>query len=347
LQVLDLVVAQVFYFGSAWRSNGHRGSHPPQPVMVSQMNFCGSTNPRYNQAVSKSSRGYLFILGAATLWASIGVFYKYLINDFGLRPLAAAALRGSAGGLILLATLLVLRVNLRIPRRDWPAFLAYGVIGVALFFVCYVTAIDLAGVGVAAVLMYTSPAWVAIISWRWMGERLGRAGLAALGCALAGAALVARIYSPETLRLNGWGVLAGLAAGLTYGLYSVFNKLLVQRHAPWVVQVYGLLIGAATLLMLVPKNELARSVASPSAILLIIGMGIIPTLLASLAFAIGVQWIPVSTAAIVAIWEPAVAVFFGYLLFGESLEPGQWLGIVCILAAVLLLKPGRSISANG
>lgn len=296
-------------------------------------------------AAGRRVRGYVMILCAATLWASLGVFYKYLINDYGLQPLTAAALRGSVGGLILLVALFLLRVDLRVPRRDWPAFAAYGVVGVALFFICYVTAINLTGVAVAAVLMYTSPAWVALISWRWLGERLGRRGLAALGCALLGAALVARIYNLEALRLNGLGVLAGLAAGLTYGLYSIFNKALVRRNAPWVVQVYGLLIGAAVLLLLTPVGELAHSLAAPRAVALIVGMGLVPTLIASLAFAVGVQWIPVSMAAIVAIWEPAVATLFGYLLFGERLEAGQWLGMAAIVAAVLLLRPTASPSA--
>jgi drug/metabolite transporter (DMT)-like permease len=69
-------------------------------------------------------------------------------------------------------------------------------------------------------------------------------------------------------------------------------------------------------------------------------MGIIPTLLASLAFAVGVQWIPVSVAAIVATLEPVVATSFGYLFFAERLEVGQWIGTACILSAVLLLRPG-------
>jgi DME family drug/metabolite transporter len=302
--------------------------------------------------VNKSIRGYLLVLVAATLWASIGVFYKFLINDHGLIPLAAAALRGSVGGTILLIALLLLRVDLRVPRRDWPGFLAYGTFGVAIFFICYVNAINLTGVAVAAVLMYTSPAWVAVISWRWLGEHLGRRGVAALLLALLGAALVARVYDLAALRPHlglsahteaqgeSWlGVLAGLASGLTYGLYSVFNKLLVRRNKPWVVQVYGLLIGAAILVALVPAPELARGWATPTSIILLIGMGIIPTLLASTAFAIGVQWVPVSVAAIVATFEPVVATFFGYLFFAERLEPGQWLGTACILSAVLLLRP--------
>lgn len=289
--------------------------------------------------MSKTLRGYLLVLIAATLWASIGVFYKFLIRDHGLTPLAAAALRGAAGGLLLLAALALTRVDLRVPRRHWHAFLAYGVFGVALFFVTYVNAINLVGVAMAAVLMYTSPAWVALISWRWMGERLGRRGLIALFLALIGAALVARVYDPALLRLNLPGVLLGLAAGLTYGLYSVFNKALVRHTRPWVVQVYGLLIGAGILILLVRPADLAQGWSSPAALMLVIGMGLIPTLLASMAFAVGVQWVPVSVAAIVATWEPAVATFFGYLLFNERLTFWQWVGTACILGAVLLLRP--------
>ncbi len=289
--------------------------------------------------MNRRVRGYLMVLVAATLWASLGVFYKFLINDYGLRPLTAAILRGSVGGVLLLAALVVLRADLRVPRQDWPTFLAYGVIGVALFFVCYVNAIHLAGVAVAAVLMYTSPVWVAVISWHWLGERLGRRGVAALGCALVGAALVARIYNWEALRLNGLGIAAGLGAGITYGLYSIFNKVLVRRNAPWVVQTYGLLIGSIVLIVLAPPTDAARAIASPLGSALVLGMGLIPTLIASLAFTVGVQWIPISIAAIVAIWEPAVATALGHLFFGERLEPGQWLGMAGILAAVLLLKP--------
>jgi drug/metabolite transporter (DMT)-like permease len=262
-------------------------------------------------------------------------------------PLAVAATRGALGGLILLVSLLLLRVDLRVPRADWGWFLAYGVFGVALFFVCYVNAVDLVGVAVAAVLMYTSPAWVAVISSRWLGENLGARGVGALVLALIGVALVARAYNPALLRLNGLGILFGLGAGLTYGLYRVINKVLVRRNRPWVVQVYGLLIGAGVLIAITPKGELAAGWASPTSIALLLGMAIVPTLLASLSFAIGVQWVPVSVAAIVAMFEPVVAAFFGYVFFNERLDFGQWVGAGCILVAVILLRPATGQPVSG
>ncbi len=134
-------------------------------------------------------------------------------------------------------------------------------------------------------------------------------------------------------------MLFGLAAGVTYGLYSVFNKVLVRHNRPWVVQVYGLLIGAAVLLPLTSPVQMAKGLASTDTLLLVVGMGIVPTLLASMAFAFGVQWVPVSVAAIVATFEPVVATLFGYIFFGERLDPLQWAGTACIVSAVLLLRP--------
>jgi drug/metabolite transporter (DMT)-like permease len=289
--------------------------------------------------MQRSLQGYLLVLLAATFWASIGVFYKFLIDGHGVTPLAAAALRALAGGVILLVVLLARRADLRMPRSEWPALLGFGLLGVALFFTCYVNAIDLTGVAMAAVLMYTAPAWVAVISWRWMGERLGRRGVAALLLAMLGAALVAQVYDPARLRLNGVGVLLGLAAGLTYALYSVFAKRLARRNSPPVFQVWGLLIGALALIPLAGLGNVAQGWSSPGTLLLVAGMGIVATLLPSLAYSFGVQRIPVSVAAVVATFEPVVATLFGYLFFAERFDPLQLVGTACIVGALVLLRP--------
>jgi DME family drug/metabolite transporter len=289
--------------------------------------------------MQRSLQGYLLVLLAATFWASIGVFYKFLIDGHGVTPLAAAALRALSGGLILLP-LLIRRADLRVPRGEWPALIGFGAVGVALFFVAYVNAINLTGMAMAAVLMYTAPAWVAGISWRWMGERLGRRGVAALLLAMLGAALVAQVYDPAQLRLNWLGVLLGLAAGLTYALYSVFAKRLARRNSPPVFQVWGLLIGAAVLIPLAGPANVARGWSTPDTLLLVAGMGVVATLLPSLAYAYGVQRIPVSVAAVVATFEPVVATLFGYVFFAERFDPLQLVGTACVVGALVLLRPG-------
>ena len=62
-------------------------------------------------------RGYLLVLLAASLWATLGVIYTLLARA-GLAAITVAALRAGLGGLLLLAGLFFFRRGwLRINRR--------------------------------------------------------------------------------------------------------------------------------------------------------------------------------------------------------------------------------------
>jgi drug/metabolite transporter (DMT)-like permease len=166
---------------------------------------------------------------AATLWATLGIIFKALIGDYGLSRVTIAFFRASLSAVILFAALALRRPSsLHIIVRDVLFFAAFGLFGIAAFYGVYVTAIDLAGMSVAAVLLYTAPAWVALISTVFLGEKITLVKLVAVTLAMAGCALVARVYDVRGLQLNWLGILAGLGAGLTYALYSVFKS----RSAP-------------------------------------------------------------------------------------------------------------------
>ena len=286
------------------------------------------------------ARGYALVLLAASLWATLGVVYNFLARSYGLPPLAVAGLRAGLGGLILLAGLLALRRSwLRVNRRAVRVIVLYGVFGIAIFYAAYINAILSVGVAVAAVLLYTAPAWVAVIAWRFLGERLTRIHLLALALTLTGCALVAQVYRPELLRLNALGIAWGLLSGLSYGLWSVFNKVGVRHTNPWSLQCYGMLVGAAALLLFQPLAPLAGVLQSPPTVfwLLILALG--PTVGASVAYAAGVRTVPVSTASLVATLEPVLAALLAFLVLGETLSIGQVAGGALVLLAVWLLRP--------
>ncbi|MCS6845687.1 MAG: DMT family transporter [Caldilineales bacterium] len=291
-------------------------------------------------STSGSMRGYFLVLLAAGLWATLGIIYKMLAERLGLPPLAVAAFRALLGGALLLVGLAVIRPSwLRLERRAAGVALVYGVFGIALFYAVYINAILTAGVAVAAVLLYTAPAWVALIAWRFLGERLSSVHLAALALTVVGSALVAQAYRPEVLRLNALGVVWGLLSGLTYGLWSVFNKVGVRYTSPWTLQCYGMLVGAATLLLFQPLAPLSAALASPAAIFWLLALALGPTVGASVAYAAGVRTVPVSVASLVATLEPVLAALLAWLVLGETLGPGQIVGGGLILTAVWLLRP--------
>jgi DME family drug/metabolite transporter len=271
------------------------------------------------------------------LWGTLGIFYKTLIGAYGLTPLTLAFFRAAFSALFLLVGLSVLRPEwLRVERRDLPLLVSFGLFGVAAFFFVYVNAVDRVGVAVASVLLYTAPAWVTLISWRFLGESIGPRRLAALALAFVGCALVAGITHPNQIRLNIPGILFGLASGLTYGLYSVFNKAGVRRYRPWTVLFYGLLVGAVALLLVQDLNDVARALRSPVTVAWLVAMALVPTLGSGLAFATGLRLVPVSAASVVANLEPVVATTLAYLIFGEVMAPWQMLGGVLIIAGAII-----------
>jgi DME family drug/metabolite transporter len=289
---------------------------------------------------SSLARGYALVLLAATLWATLGVIYNFLARSYGLPPLAVAGLRAGLGGLILLAGLLALRRSwLRVNRRAVQVVLLYGIFGIALFYAAYINAILSVGVAVAAVLLYTAPAWVAVFAWRFLGEQLTRTHLIALLLTLAGSALVAQIYQPGLLSVNAAGIFWGLLSGLTYGLWSVFNKVGVRHTNPWTLQCYGMLVGCAVLLLFQPLAPLAGALQNSGAIMWLLLLALGPTVGASVAYAAGVRTVPVSVASLIATLEPVLAALLAFLVLGETLGLGQIAGGALILLAVWLLRP--------
>lgn len=232
--------------------------------------------------------------------------------------------------------------RLRVRVRDLGFFAAYGFVSIALFFLAYFTAIRLSSVATAAILLYTAPAWVAVIARVVLGEQLGARKGTALGLAFCGCLLVVRAYDPTALRLNLPGVLAGLAAGLTYGLYSIFGKLGLRRYDPRAVLTYALGFGAVFLVLLGLAAGVPLERFSPHHVMRAAGpvlyLGVVITLLPQWLYITGLRHVPASRASLVATVEPVVAALSGYAVLGEGLHLPQILGGALILAAVLLVQ---------
>ncbi len=304
--------------------------------------------------MSRSARGYGLVLLAAILWGSLGLFYKQLLDGYGLDSLTIAFFRALLTTLILFAAHAVGWALRRpshagrpawglpaVPWRDLGGFAAFGLLGVAAFYVVYAAAIDTAGMGISAVLMYTAPAWVTAISALLLGEPLTRSKGLALLLAIAGAALVARVYQFEALRLNPLGVLLGLGAGLTYGLYTLFSKVSLRRYPAWTVLTYALAFGTLFMLPFQSGEALVRAATTPPILAWLLAVALVPTLLAGISFNLGLRDLPASNASIVATLEPFVAIVLGGLFLGERLDWPQLLGGGLILGAVILLSARR------
>lgn len=286
--------------------------------------------------------GYGLALVAACLWATLGLFYRGL-EAYGLsRPAIVFCRAGIAALALFVAIAWRRRAWLKLERRDWPLFLAFGLLGVAAFYIIYIYAIALLGMGMAAALMYTAPAWVTVFSIVLLWERPSLLKGAAVLMTCIGCALVGQAYDLARMRLNLPGILAGLGAGLTYGLYTIFSKVAQTRYTLWTTLAYALGIGTLFMLPFQSPAELAHIVSDPAIVLWLLVMGLGPTLGGGLAFNAALRRVPASNASVVATLEPFVAALLGWAFLGERLELLQWLGAALIVAAVVILQSDRA-----
>jgi DME family drug/metabolite transporter len=286
------------------------------------------------RAAGHGARGYAQVAAAAVLWGTLGLAARPLFAT-GLSPHGAAAWR-AAGAFALIAVycLIADRPALRLTRRDVPLLAAYGTVSVAGFMTVYFTAISLTTVATAAVLLYTAPAWVVVLARLFFGEPLTPMKSTAVGCAFIGCVLVVGAVGPDAVRLSPAGLLAGLGAGLTYALYSIFGKTALRTLSATTTVVYTLGCGALVLVIAGRGLPPLPAAALPPLAYVIV----FPTALAYLLYIGGLRWVEAGRASVVATLEPVVAALGGAFLLREPFGTLQWVGAALILTGVLLVQ---------
>ncbi len=277
-------------------------------------------------------KGYLYVLCAAALWALIGPLSKLAMAQ-GVAPLEAAFWR-SAMGWSLFAIHAASTGAWRLQRQDAPAVAAFGVIGVSTLFGSYVLSISMVGAALASVLLYTAPAWVAVLAWLTLGERMHAHKLAALAMTLVGVACVSlgpAIMSGRGLgAVNGPGILLGLLSGFSYATYYIFGKRYLGRYATPTLFLYALPVGCLGLLPFVTFGA-----KPPQAWLTLAVLAATTTYGAYSVYYAGLRVLSATRTAIVATLEPVLAAGLAYVWWGERFDALGYAGSALILAAVL------------
>ena len=282
------------------------------------------------------------IILAGCFWGSMGIFVRKL-TGYGFSPIQIVTLRITVAALVFCLVLLAKdRSGFRVALRDLPLFLGLGFGSILFFTVCYFSAITMMPLSTAAILLYTSPIWIMLMSALFFRERLNRVKLLALALAFAGCILVSGI-SGEGLTLT--GLLLGLGSGLGYGLYSILGTVALRKYSPYTVTTYTFLFAAAgAWLVCGPADMVSRFSAAdnvPGLVLFCILTGLVTAVVPFLAYTLGLRTVEAGRAGILATVEPLVAALVGILVFSEPLTLLSGLGIVLILTAVVLLNRNK------
>lgn len=283
--------------------------------------------------------GPALILLAGCFWGSMGIFVRRL-SAFGFSSVQIVSIRVTLAALAFCLLLLFKdRSGFSISPRDLPLFLGLGFGSILFFTICYFSAITIMPLSTAAILLYTSPIWIMLMSVLFFHEKLSRKKVLALFLAFAGCVLVSGI-SGEGIPLA--GLLLGLGSGIGYGLYSILGTIALRRYSPYTVTTYTFLFAAiGSWVICLPAEMLSRfSDAKDLAGLLLFCCltAVITAVIPFLSYTLGLRSVEASKAGILATIEPMVATLIGILFFSEPLTLLSGLGILLILAAVVILN---------
>lgn len=279
----------------------------------------------------------ILICIAGFCWGLIGVFSKVL-SLAGFSAIQLTALRCLVTAISLGIYLLIFdRDKLKIRLRDIYYFIGTGIFSILFFNICYFSTVKTVSISVAAILLYTSPCIIMLLSSHLFGERLTPKKIVSLIMSFIGCVLVTGIATNQAIPIA--GILTGLGSGLGYALYTIFSRYALKKYHPFTVTFYTFVIASAGIVLFtdLPQTFSLMSQSWTSVIFILL-LGLVSTLTPFLCYTKGLEGVEAGTASIIACVEPLVATIAGIVIFKEQLTFLNTVGIILIFLAIVLIN---------
>jgi len=282
------------------------------------------------------NRGALFVLIAATLWGTTGTAQS-LAPD-AAQPLIIGTLRMMTGGFALVI-IAYFRGQLRSPLM-WPRLpTLFAVLGIALYQLTFFAGVSRTGVAVGTIVgIGSAPIMAGILGYMTRDERLSWQWALATALAITGSVIL--VASGAEIGVDVLGIVLSLGAGLSYSVYAIATKGLLDEYPPEsvVAGVFGL---AGVLLLPLLFTADIGWLAEPGGILVVLHLGLITKAVGYTLFSRGLMQVQAATAVTLTLAEPLTAGLLGVIVVGEALTPFAFVGVALLFAGLAILSLQR------
>lgn len=281
-------------------------------------------------------KAYLYIIAAASLWGLIGLFVK-ILSAQGFSSMQIVALRSLASAVCITAVLCKLgKEYFSVRWQDLWLFIGTGILSLTFFNYCYFNCINASSLAAAALLLYTAPIFVMLMSLVLFHERFTITKGIALLTTFIGCALITGILN-TAVDFSFTALLYGLGSGIGYALYSIFGKFAVRKYSSATISAYTFYFSTLSSLPLADFNA-GNGQWNITTLMAALGIGGLCAVIPYLLYNRGLQEVEATQASILATVEPLVAACVGILCFSEPVTWQKLAGIALILASVIILN---------
>lgn len=291
-------------------------------------------------------RPVLFVIVAAVCFSTTGTAQAYGPDSASAAAVGLTRIVAGGGLLALVAWWVAGCSGARKSPTRLPLWVVLlGGAAVLAYQPTFFAGVGLNGVAVGAVVtLGAAPAFTGLLEWLVTRRQPPRRWFIATGCAVIGVVLLGGLFDRADGGISLAGIAASLGAALSYAVYALAAKRLLDDGASATTAI-GSIFGTAALmgapfLLLVDLSWLG----SAAGLAMVVWLAAATVAVAYVLFAIGLQSLRASTVSTLTLVEPMAASLLGVVLLDERLSTPGWIGLVVLLGGVVLLAvPGRRV----
>ncbi|HKP51066.1 MAG TPA: DMT family transporter [Chloroflexia bacterium] len=291
----------------------------------------------------------LLLLGMVTVWAANPAAIKWALQY--MDPLVFNAFRFLLAALVPVVVLLLSGERLTWHKGDGWKLLALGLGAHGIYQALFIIGVDNTLAGNTALILSTSPAFVAIFSALLGYERVRGYALAGICLSLLGAALVIT-GSGKPLELGAQlvGDLLILVVTAIWGFYTTISQDFLKRYSAVKLNALVMPVGAAALFAFSSPQIVSTAptwtTAPVGAWLVLAASGIFAVSVSYIIWYKGIQKLGTTRTAVYSNLVPVIAATISFFVLKEPLGWQFWAGMVLVLLGVSLARFGGHLRAK-
>lgn len=291
----------------------------------------------------KNIKGIVFALMGGCLWGVNGTMVQLLYTKSDISSAALTCIRSLSAGIILLLIMLAVKgrhiFDIFKNRRDALLLVLYGVFGLAMVQLSYMTSIAYTDAGTATVLQSFSIILITIVGCIQSRRKPVKTEIIAMILAVTGVFLVTTQGDFRSLSISGKGLFWAGINVIAVTVYTVLPVPLVKKYDPFLILAWGLVIGGILLNLIIrPFRELSGLSFTPAVILIILFIILAGTIAAFGLYTEGVKHVGAVYSGLLSVSEPFTAALLAAFLLHTGYSLITIIGFVFILSTVFILS---------
>jgi drug/metabolite transporter (DMT)-like permease len=283
--------------------------------------------------------GTLLVILSAAGFATLAIFLKFAYAA-GTNLMTILAFRFIVAALFLGLVLRWRGISLLLDAGMTLRLLAMGALGYGSMAFLFAASLYYLPASLSAMLLYTYPAIVSLLSFALGDERFTETKGTALTLCLAGLVLV---LGTSFTGIHPVGVLLSLGAAVSYSCYIVVGSRLLKNVNCLLATFYVCSAAALVFTVIGLLTDGLQLVLPLSTWLILLGIAVFPTIIGVLCFFAGLSRVGATNASMISTLEPIITIFLSVALLGERITPLQMGGGLLILGGIIILQlwPGK------